>query len=502
MTVRSATGNGVPSESTTRFRIAPVQAGGSIVFWASRSLQPGVDETTGEDTTQLLGFSPGDEAVISTLTPRQVQGTILDDGPRLKDEEFGAPDGQVRCVGCHTSTPDGEAVSITDHWPWNNKVASIGEGTVGARPAYLTDVGDLLLQMPWQGTSTFSTADWASGARRVITSYEGRPITRANFVVDVNNSQGSIYPHDEADPDQLAWIDLAAPPLVPDPLTQIGQDRQVCPTTPCANPLQRDQAIPMVMVNSKGVGWDVLARTGDPRSAVTPDWSHDGETVVYTSTNDTVDGHLDLATQADIYTVPFGAGAGGIAAPVPGASEPTFFEYYPDFSADDQFIAFNRVAQAGVQGQPVYYRPESEIYVVPAAGGPAVRMAANDPPSCGTQQSPGVYNSWPKWSPSEQPAAADEPYSGNTYYFYTFASARTYPTQFSIPGNPPRLSSQLYMGVMVVHRDGSIDSFPAVYLWNQGFITEDGTSVEPLSMSNLTPAWDEFRVAPINVIIQ
>jgi hypothetical protein len=495
--VRTSSGGAAPRESTTHFRIAPVPAGGSIVFWASKSQQPGIDPATGQDTTQLLGFSPGDEAVISTLTPAQVQGTILDDSPVLKRAQYGVAQGKVRCVGCHTSTPDGDAVTITDHWPWNGKLVSIDAKTVGASPSYLTPLSDLLLQMPWQGTSTFSVGDWGTGARRVITSYEGRPITQPGFKLDVNNPQGAIYPHPDNIPDELAWIDLKAPTLNPDPLTSLDQN---------GKPLQTDRAWPLAMAEAKGPSWDIIARQGDVRSAVTPDWSHDGKTVVYTSTDKTADGHLDAATEADVYAVPFNAGAGGAATPVAGASDSNFFEYYPDFSADDRFIAFNRVAKSGVQGQKVYYRPESQIYVVPAAGGTATRLSANDPPQCSGESSPGVYNSWPKWSPVVRSSVDGEPYSGRTYYFYTFASARKYPGQFMVGGGQngaqPEPASQLYMGTLVVNADGSMESYPALYLWNQSFLTSDGSDVQPLAMSNLTPAWDEFVVPPIVVVIQ
>jgi hypothetical protein len=125
---------------------------------------------------------------------------------------------------------------------------------------------------------------------------------------------------------------------------------------------------------------------------------------------------------------------------------------------------------------------------------------------CTGQASPGVYNSWPKWSPIVRSSVSGEPYSGRTYYFYTFASARKYPQQFEVGGGQngaqAELSSQLYMGTLVVNADGSLESYPALYLWNQSFITSDGTDVQPLQMSNLTPAWDEFVVPPIVVVIQ
>lgn len=404
---------------------------------------------------------------------------------------------RARCVGCHTSTPDGSAVAITDHWPWNSKVTNIS-GEVGGRPDYLTNTGDLLLQMPWQGTTTFSVADWNSGARRVVSSYEGRAITLPTFNPQgVNgNWQGLIFPHPETQADELAWIDLSADGIDPEDYTD--------PNNP-GQSQQEDQAIPRAMVEAFGTGWGIVERQGDPRSAITPDWSHSGLAVTYTSTDDTVDGHLDQATEADIYRVPFNNGAGGPATPVAGAATPGNFEYYPDYSADDRFIAFNRVAQGNGEGQQIYYHEDGEIYVVPTGGQDPqpIRLAANDPVECTGESSPGVTNSWAKWSPVVRSSAPNEAYSGRKYYFMIFASTRLSPFEVAAGGNGTQANpaSQLYMTTMVENEDGSIETYPALYLWNQNFLANGG-AIEPLQMSNLTPAWDEFVVPPIAVTIQ
>jgi hypothetical protein len=44
-----------------------VEVGGTIVFWHT------TDPTPGATTTALYGFRPGDEGVISALTPVQIQ---------------------------------------------------------------------------------------------------------------------------------------------------------------------------------------------------------------------------------------------------------------------------------------------------------------------------------------------------------------------------------------------------------------------------------------------
>ena len=45
--------------------------------------------------------------------------------------------------------------------------------------------------------------------------------------------------------------------------------------------------------------------------------------------------------------VPFNDGRGGAAAPLAGAADPMFEEYYPAFSPDDQLVAYTRVHACG-----------------------------------------------------------------------------------------------------------------------------------------------------------
>jgi hypothetical protein len=157
-------------------------------------------------------------------------------------------------------------------------------------------------------------------------------------------------------------------------------------------------------------------------------------------------------------------------------------EYYPSFSADDKLLAFNRAASTSGK---IYYRPDGEVYVIPAAGGTPTRLVANDPPACTGQTSPGIINSWAKWSPT----VVSDPVNGNTYYWMIFSSARDYPGAFIVPANqyspPDTRSSQLYMTGVVRDKQGNLRTFPAVYVWNQ----------EPAT-TNLTPAWDIFQIPP------
>jgi hypothetical protein len=146
---------------------------------------------------------------------------------------------------------------------------------------------------------------------------------------------------------------------------------------------------------------------------------------------------------------------------IPGASTTEFNEYYPTIAPDDELIAFNRV----VSGTSSYNASSAEVFVIPAAGGSPVRIAANDPPACSGRTSPGVTNSWPKWAPSAQSSG------GRTFYWMTFSSTRG-------PGGNP----QLYV-TPVVDEGGTLRTYPALYLWNQ-----------PPAENNHTPAWDDFDI--------
>ncbi len=214
---------------------------------------------------------------------------------------------------------------------------------------------------------------------------------------------------------------------------------------------------------TSGTATGVLARTGDTRKGAAPTWSHDGNTIVYVSTTAVVTGRLDNGP-ADLYSIPYGNRAGGTAQPIQGASDANFEEYYPEYSPDDQLLAFDRIAS----GNNMYNSPLAEVYVIPASGGTATRLAANDPPACSGKTSPGVTNSWPKWAPLASPASG-----GRTFYWVVFSSTR------DEKGNP-----QLYVSPVVV-ANGTVTTYQALYLWNQ-----------PANENNHTPAWDVFKIPP------
>lgn len=432
----------MPSGSTGTFEIAPVWATGTMVYWAATSQQ------VNPDTSKLSGFRVGDEGVVDALTIRQAGNRQLlnVNGQQLRETpDPGALDepGHVQCIGCHTSTPDGAAVAFTDVWPWNIALASVEPATVGQQPAYVTPGAARLLNQPWLGMSTFSKGLWDSGKKILVSAYAAR----AGDVGFSSTPSGGKT---------LAWFDLTA--QVDLPWTANG-----------------GAALNTAIAAAEGTAWGRLPLLGENNAAIAPSFSHDGTKVVYTSATTEQDGRIgDNNSAVDVHVVPFNGGKGGAITPLSGAAEANAAEYYPAYSANDALVAFNRVSP--MDAAAMYYRKEGEIFVVPAAGGTATRLIANDPPACDGEKSPGVTNSWAKWSPTVPSL------NGKNYYFLIFSSARKYEGNFVITGGAP--SSQLYMAAIVEDTaTHTLASYGSVYLWNQDAKT-----------SNLTPAWDTFKI--------
>lgn len=364
---------GKPALGTTGpITIAPVSAEGTLVYW------------TTSGGTVLRGFKIGEETVHDVLKPAQsTSGTA--------------------CIGCHSSTPDGEFVAFSQTaYADTGDPANIGLRTVDGRaaePSFLSAAARTLLGRIPQQLPTFSAGHYKTGDHVALTTL----------------LLGGRY--------EIAWTDLEA----------------------------RDTA--------QGVGWGVIARDGDSNMVAAPVWSHGGQSIAYVSTKMAQSGVT--VTDGDLRVVPYGDRKGGSSRPVVGASDPAFNEFYPAFSPDDGFLAFSRLPS----GASSYNHASTEIFVVPAAGGTATRLAANDPPACSGQTSPGVLNSWPKWAPEVQSV------DGRRYYWISFSSSR----RASRP--------QLYVGAVVVEKDGTVKTYKALYLWNQ-----------PSADGNHTAAWDVFKI--------
>ncbi len=84
----------------------------------------------------------------------------------------------------------------------------------------------------------------------------------------------------------------------------------------------------------------------------------------------------------DIYRIPFNGGKGGVAVPLEGAADNGMSNFFPKYSPDGKWIVFCKADSY------MLLRPDSELYIVPAAGGAARRLRYNT----------ARMNSWHSWS--------------------------------------------------------------------------------------------------------
>ncbi len=145
-----------------------------------------------------------------------------------------------------------------------------------------------------------------------------------------------------------------------------------------------------------------LPGADDPRYVQTnPVWSPDGREILFARTNAHHSEELDRKKEAlldfndvseftrdgepfryDIYRIPFNDGKGGTATPLEGASANGMSNYFPKYSPDGKWIVFTKSKDY------MLLRPDSELYIVPTAGGQARRLRYN------TER----MNSWHSWS--------------------------------------------------------------------------------------------------------
>jgi len=84
----------------------------------------------------------------------------------------------------------------------------------------------------------------------------------------------------------------------------------------------------------------------------------------------------------DLLRIPFNDGKGGTPVPIEGASGDGMSNYFPKYSPDGKWIVFTKSKSY------MLLQPDSELYIVPAMGGPARRLRYNTP----------RMNSWHSWS--------------------------------------------------------------------------------------------------------
>jgi Flp pilus assembly protein TadD len=121
-----------------------------------------------------------------------------------------------------------------------------------------------------------------------------------------------------------------------------------------------------------------------------PTWSPDGKTIVFARAKayqeaKIADAEAILLSEKDVpefiedkqpfkfdlYRVPFNGGRGGKAEPIAGASHDGKSNFFAKFSPDGKWIVFCKAENY------MLLMPDSELYIVPAAGGEARRLRAN-----------------------------------------------------------------------------------------------------------------------------
>ncbi|HEX2669893.1 MAG TPA: hypothetical protein VHM25_03420, partial [Polyangiaceae bacterium] len=194
--------------------IAPVVATGSMVFWTVNSGNVTLQ------SSKLLGFAVGDEGVASALTLDQVQwtGEIGEDGAVLRGYYDPKPlpdfkDGQVRCIGCHTTIPDstgGGAVLFGDDWPWSLAAATLNTGAV---PPAIASGAQAIMKTPWWGQQNTSKGHWTTGDHTIISSYGMTFMSGAarakpwSPLPHYAGDESGATADDKVKWHQLAWID-------------------------------------------------------------------------------------------------------------------------------------------------------------------------------------------------------------------------------------------------------------------------------------------------------
>lgn len=88
----------------------------------------------------------------------------------------------------------------------------------------------------------------------------------------------------------------------------------------------------------------------------------------------------------DLYRLPFNDGRGGAPEPLAGAAGDGFSHYFAKYSPDGRWIVFCKARSY------MLLQPDSELHIIPAAGGQARRLRGNT----------GRMNSWHSWSPNSR----------------------------------------------------------------------------------------------------
>ncbi|NNC54358.1 MAG: tetratricopeptide repeat protein, partial [Pseudomonadales bacterium] len=147
----------------------------------------------------------------------------------------------------------------------------------------------------------------------------------------------------------------------------------------------------LVVYDTETGSYTSLPGADDPEYVQSnPSWSPDGKSVVFARAkvyrkksiedassilldeNDVPEFIEDKEPyKYDLYRVPFNEGRGGVAEAIEGASHNGMSNFFAKYSPDGKWIVFTMAENY------MLLMPDSELYIIPAAGGEARRLRAN-----------------------------------------------------------------------------------------------------------------------------